>query len=281
MNAPLHDFSISQPLEGAKLRVLSLGGGVQSTVLALMSARGELPRLDAAIFSDTGDEKRATYRPLDWLETQLPFPLIRVRRDGPTLGETAASHATISNEGTSGWPPWYLANPRGTVQKQCNADFKRDVVTRAVRALMAERGIKLQRGKPIVEMWVGFTTDELERLSDHRAKFIRHRWPLIELRMNKPDCRRWFELRQLPVPPKSSCVFCPYQSDAQWLAMKQNEADDDWRRAVAIDEAIRPFHLGATRTAYVHRSCRPLAEADLNQGQNDLFRNDCEGHCNT
>lgn len=34
------------------LRVLSLGAGVQSSVLLLMSCRGELPKLDAAVFAD-------------------------------------------------------------------------------------------------------------------------------------------------------------------------------------------------------------------------------------
>ena len=53
---------------------LSLGAGVQSTVVAFMSARGELPPLTAAIFADTGWEPSAIYRHLDWMETQLPFP---------------------------------------------------------------------------------------------------------------------------------------------------------------------------------------------------------------
>ena len=36
------------------LNVLSLGAGVQSSTLLLMSCRGVLPKLDAAIFADTG-----------------------------------------------------------------------------------------------------------------------------------------------------------------------------------------------------------------------------------
>ena len=35
------------------LRILSLGAGVQSSVVLLMSIKGILPRLDAAIFADT------------------------------------------------------------------------------------------------------------------------------------------------------------------------------------------------------------------------------------
>lgn len=64
------------------LRLLSLGAGVQSTTLALLSAAGELPKLDGAIFSDTGWEPAAVYRHLDRLETEIlqpaGIPLYRV-----------------------------------------------------------------------------------------------------------------------------------------------------------------------------------------------------------
>ena len=36
------------------LRVLSLGAGVQSSTLALMIEKGEIPMVEAAIFADTG-----------------------------------------------------------------------------------------------------------------------------------------------------------------------------------------------------------------------------------
>lgn len=64
------------------MRILSLGAGVQSTTLALLSANGELPKLDAAIFADTGWEPRGVYDHLDRLErevlTPAGIPLYRV-----------------------------------------------------------------------------------------------------------------------------------------------------------------------------------------------------------
>jgi len=49
-------------------RSLSLGAGVQSTVLALMAERGEygLPKPDVAVFADTGWEPPEVYEHLDW-----------------------------------------------------------------------------------------------------------------------------------------------------------------------------------------------------------------------
>lgn len=53
----------------APLKVLSLGAGVQSTTVLLMSCLGELPKLDCAIFADTGWEPRAVYEHLAaWLK---------------------------------------------------------------------------------------------------------------------------------------------------------------------------------------------------------------------
>ena len=48
-----------------KLRVLSLGAGVQSSALALMIQKGEVPMVDCAIFSDVGAEPKNVY---DWLK---------------------------------------------------------------------------------------------------------------------------------------------------------------------------------------------------------------------
>ena len=42
------------------LRILSLGAGVQSSTLALMIERGELPMVTAGIFADTQAESKET-----------------------------------------------------------------------------------------------------------------------------------------------------------------------------------------------------------------------------
>ena len=52
------------------LRVLSLGAGVQSSTLALMIEKGEIPMVEAAIFADTGGEPAVVYKWLDWLSAE-------------------------------------------------------------------------------------------------------------------------------------------------------------------------------------------------------------------
>jgi hypothetical protein len=56
------------------LRILSLGAGVQSTTLLMLSADGTLPKVDAAVFADTGWEPGAVYEHLDRLEREVAQP---------------------------------------------------------------------------------------------------------------------------------------------------------------------------------------------------------------
>src|SRR5262249_27028991 len=65
------------------IRVLSLGAGVQSTTVLLMSCKGVLPKLDAAVFADTQWEPQAVYKHLAWLEVEAKgygIPILRGTR---------------------------------------------------------------------------------------------------------------------------------------------------------------------------------------------------------
>ena len=60
------------------LTVISLGGGGQSSVMALMASGGAFGQLpDCAIFADTHWEPPTIYTHLDWLSRNLRFPPVR------------------------------------------------------------------------------------------------------------------------------------------------------------------------------------------------------------
>lgn len=255
----LQEVKLSTPLADAKLRVLSLGLGLQSVVLAFMSARGDLPMLDAAVFSNTGDEKQATYDYLDYMRPLVPFPIIVTQRPGLTLGQQAIKIAHEPVTRTSS-PPWFTANPQGMLPKQCNSEYKKRPVNRVISRMVKElTGSPLLPKKPVVEQWFGMTIDELWRLAINEKAYIHNRYPLTELLMARRDCIPWLEARQMRIPPKSSCKYCPFQRDDQWIDMKLNHPAD-FAEAVAFDEAIRPGFHGMTGEAFVHRSRRPLSE---------------------
>jgi len=246
------------------LRVLSLGLGLQSVVLALMSARGDLPRLDAAIFSDTGDEKRKTYEYLDYLRPLCPFPIITTARPGLTLGEHAVKIAHEDVTRTSS-PPWYTADPDGMLPKQCNSEYKKRPVQRVIAQLVRKKTGQFRLPQqPVVEQWFGMTLDELWRMGSAEKAYIHNRYPLTEepQAMKRHGCEKWLEDRQYRVPPKSSCRYCPYQSDQQWLDMQVNHPQD-FAEVIAFDRAIRPGFYGMTGQAYLHRARQPIDHIDF------------------
>jgi hypothetical protein len=238
----------------AQLRVLSFGAGVQSTTLALMAAKGEIEPSDCAIFADTGWEPRAVYDHLDWLETQLPFPVHRV-----TAGDIRDSIATGRYEPI----PWYVEG--GIGRRQCTKVYKLYPIRRQVRAML---GGKTPRGG--CEMQIGISTNEAHRMKPSNVQYITNTWPLIDLGLSRADCRA--KLARWGVEtPRSACCGCPFLSDADWRLRREQP---EWAETVALS------HQLAASGQYMHRSLRTIDAVDLGAlGQPDLFGQECEGLC--
>ncbi len=267
--------------------VISLGAGVQSSTMALMAAHGEItPMPECAIFADTQSEPRAVYTWLDWLEAQLPFPVYRVTAG--RLADEIAAKRPFGKFRIVNIPAWVVTGKRGErsapINRSCTRDYKIDPIRRKVRELLGIAG-KHSPKEPIVTQWIGISKDEASRMKPSREAWQSMRWPLIEAGMSRVDCLKWMERRGYPKPPKSSCIFCPYHSNEQWLAL----TPDEFRLAVDIDRRLRaaPAHEYCSKgVLYLHRSCRPLEDVDFRTaakraGQGDLFANECEGLCNT
>ena len=270
------------PAETIDLRVLSLGAGVQSTALALMTAHGEIgPMPDCAIFADTGWEPRAVHEHLAWLRSPdvLPFPVHVVSagniRDGLIRGARGERWASIPAFTRS------ASGKVGMIRRQCTGEYKIVPIRRKVRELAGIAG-KRSPKHPIVEQWIGISFDEAIRMKASFEAWQVNRFPLIELGMTRRDCLRWLERHGYPMPPKSACIGCPYHGDAHWRQMRA-EDPDAWADAVAIDRLIRTGFRNLSGEVYLHRSCVPLDEADLDtledRGQLDLFADECEGMC--
>lgn len=265
-----------------KLRVLSLGAGVQSTTLALMAAHGELtPMPDCAIFADTQSEPKAVYAHLAWLTSPnvLPFPVHIVTRG--SLRDQIVSG--VAAEGRIDSRPPFFTSPDGMLRRQCTHDFKLVPIWRKVRELAGVKPRSPGPREPIVEQWIGISTDEAQRMKPSQFRWITHRWPLIEAGMSRRDCLAWLDQHDYPRPAKSACTFCPYHSDAMWLDMRQNDPDS-WADAIVIDEVIRHGNFQQRKNTewFLHASRTPLATAPLSaleRGQPDLFGNECEGMC--
>lgn len=275
------------------VQIISLGLGVQSTALYLMSSMGELPRADHAIFSDVGREGKATYRYLDFLmdwqykNNGIPITVCRHRNLYTDLLETEKGSRFTSI-------PAFTRNDDGStgmLRRQCTGEYKITVIDNHIRDVI----YKLPKGsrRPLTALWHGITLDEIERMSAPKEAWKQNTYPFLghalfknktgsSLDWAKPMTRqeviRWYVLHGLPIPPKSSCVFCPYQSDRSW-ALKKKSAPEDFADAVRIDDAIRnSTRKGIRNPVYLHRSCRPLSEVVFDIEQEEEW-GECSGNC--
>ena len=237
-----------------------------------MAARGEItPMPDAAIFADTGWEPKAVHQYLEWLETELPFPVYRVmHKDG--------LKAALLNNGRFASVPFFTSNG-GMGKRQCTFEYKISPIIKMVRKLLGFAPRK-RIPKNAAVMWIGISLDEAIRMKPSREQFITNRWPLIERRMTRYDCLEWMSKNNYPQPPKSSCLGCPYHSDRQWLEIK-NGSPDEWRETVDIDNIIRQMVKKMHSEQFMHRSLVPLDKVNFShiEDQADLFGNECEGMC--
>lgn len=284
------------------LRVLSLGGGTQSCALALMSARGELDRLDHVIFADTQGELPETYEYLAWLSSVLHdagIPMTVVTAG--SLEEALLSPVRTKSNPT---PPAHVLNPDGSKgrigQYRCSYDYKRRVIEAQEKRICGGRGAWK---RATVEQWIGFSLDEMKRMKQAegcrcghprvsrakgRAEFVHttaggcsrcdctafdpwqvNRWPLIEMRMRREDTIAWFGRNGYPAPPRSACWFCPNGANDRWQALRARHPDL-FDRAVRLDEHIRDGgsfnargNVAFAGQMFLHSSLTPLAQADL------------------
>lgn len=251
-----------------RLRVISLGAGVQSTTLALMAAHGELsPMPDCAIFADTGWEPAAVYDHLRWISSPnvLPFPVHTV--SAGNIREhmiTGATGALLGRKARFASAPWFIRNPDGSEgmgRRQCTSEFKVEPLIKKQRELLGFAPRK-RIPKGSAEVWIGISLDEAIRMKPARAAWQTNRWPLIERRMHRSDCLRWLERQGYPTPPKSACIGCPFTDNSRWRDLRNN-SPTEWQDAVEVDRAIRHGFKNEGRAIHAPRhgaarSSRPL-----------------------
>ena len=278
----------------APLKIISLGLGQQSTVLYFLSSMGKIPRADYAIFSDTGSESAETYRYLNWLKEwqadHKGIPIIHAGRKsiyGDLLygeGNQGAKYAVI---------PLFTKSKngkKGLLKRQCTQDYKIKPINKVIREL---HGITPRKRTPATTILLGITIEEIERIKQPRLGWQSYSYPFCGIATTKEDfqrfrssyffrrsdCVAWLKAEGLPVPPKSACFFCPFQSNERWLEMKR-QRPDEWQKAVHLDQNIRhSSQRGIRQAVYLHRTCMPLEEVNLQENQTDLFKGECAGMC--
>lgn len=236
-----------------EIKAISLGWGVQSWTMAVMVALGDLPPVYFAIHSDTQWEREETYTFADkwiWWLNERGVKVVTVSDTKQALlagtGKTDAPFFTRDETG----------DVFGQLRRQCTNRWKIVPVRRFLSDVLKKRGLSKSGG--VVEQWIGITMDEYQRMKSSDVKYIKHRFPLIEMRMTRQDCLLYLQYNGIQSPGKSACVFCPYHSRAYWQQMKR-EGGRDWETSISIDHKIRDQRL--PYLLFVHPARKPLVDS--------------------
>ncbi len=262
-----------------------------------MSSSGELPRVEAAIFADLGREKRKTYEYLDfllkWQQENNGIPILVVTK--MNLFKDLLKQENSTGQRFASIPAYTKGDDgqTGMLRRQCTNEYKIAQVDRAIRERL---GVENLRGQK-VKLWKGISIDEWDRMSNPESLWKTHVYPFtgysvtrddsmrLPDEMTRPMTRReivaWYHKNGLPVPTKSSCVFCPYQSELSWASMKRNDPED-FEAACQVDEALRDStQKGIRQPAFLHESLKPLRTIRFSDDASGLWKGECSGECHT
>lgn len=221
------------------MRLVSCGGGHQSIAMLVLSAQRVID-WPTHLFANVGDDSENPETLVYLHDVAMPYAaehgielveLHRQLRGGGTrtlLDEIRTQDRSIPIPARMG--------AGGFGRKKCTDRFKIAVV----RAEARRRGATADNP---AEVAIGISTDELDRAGagpgpDPRDPTRLVRYPLIELGLSRADCDRLIVDAGLPIPPKSSCVFCPLHDAEAWRALKR-AGGTPWETAVEVDTTIR------------------------------------------
>jgi len=241
------------------MRVISYGGGVQSTALLVLAGTGRLD-VDAALFANVGDDSEHPATVAYVRDVAIPWAagrgldvheLHRHRRDGSV--ETLWGR--LMKEGSRSLPIPVRMSSGAPGTRSCTANFKIEVIGRWLKEHGATPAAP-------AEVCIGFSTDEVERASNRRPRpYEVPVHPLLDLGLDRSACMGVIRRAGLPVPRKSACFFCPFHDRRAWAEQRRDEPEL-WARSVELESTLnaRRDELGKDHV-FLSRYGRPLAEA--------------------
>lgn len=264
-----------------QIRAVSYGGGVQSTALLVLAAQKRIA-FDLFLMANVGDDSEHPAT-LDYVRNiaqpyaeQHDITMHVLNRQMVRDGSTRTLYQNLTNpeHRSVGIPARMPSGAPGS--RACTQDFKVNVVARWLK----ERGAT--EDAPAV-VGIGISLDEIQRANSRSdVKTQRVVYPLIGvgeetgLRLRRDDCMKLIKDAGLPVPPKSSCYFCPFHSMESWADMRRNEPEL-FEKAAALEDTINAKRADSY-PVWLSPAMVPLREA-IDAGQDVLF--DGDGSCDS
>ena len=253
--------------------IVCLGLGVNSTaVLVGLKQRGIRP--DLILFSDTGGEKPETYLYLDILQEwikKIGFPeIITLRYQHPSVRlftkmclidpaiaiKFKMKYLTLEEECLNAATLPSLAYG----SKTCSQKWKKTPQEKFIELIKEAQEIWKQGGK--ITTILGYDAGEIRRTipNDGTNKKYLNWYPLIEWGWHRAHCILAIDKEGLPLPPKSSCFFCPANKKAEIRLLRENHPKL-LARALQIEANTK--HPGSVKGLGRRFSWAELMEEDI------------------
>lgn len=230
------------------MNFLSLGGGVQSTVLALMACVNVVhpgtfpyvPVYDAVIYCDLGLEAPWVYQQVRFVmdkcsECEIPVIILRTNLYQDFMDKFGRLRVVAI-------PFWSIGKDgkKAKMRRRCTLDYKITAIQRFNRrALLGyRRGIK-SRPWDLGEhtMHIGFSAEEQHRIFDSYHPFYANRFPLWRMGLERKDNYAYL-LEEWGLDSKgSACAFCPFHRNYFFKKVKELFGGL-WNKLVAFDQKL-------------------------------------------
>lgn len=240
------------------MKTFSFGGGVQSMACLVLAAQGKID-YNVFLFSNVGADSENP-KTIEYINTYAkPFAdahglqmieLQRVKRDGTPetiMGrmQTSLRSLPIPVRMSNGAPG----------RRSCTSDFKISVIAKWQKQHGATK-------KNPGVCGLGISLDEFQRArTDSGIGWQILEYPLIDLRLTRRDCMQIINNAGLPVPPKSSCFFCPFHSPTEWQRLKR-EQPELFQKCVQLETMLNDRRAMLKKdTVFFHPALQPLSIA--------------------
>jgi hypothetical protein len=221
-------------LENDLIKLLSYGGGLDSFAMLLDAIqRGELPNY--AVFADTGSPSG---RDGEWPGTYEHMKQYAI----PLCHKHGIEFVWITKD---------MYPVRGYESLLAFFEANRMMLTRMSRVCTAAAKVeRIQKwmddtipASESIEVWIGFEAGEENRAANdpHNSKTCgavprrTNRFPLIERQLCRCRCEVMTRQAGYPVPRKSACIVCPFNSKGDWKTAA-SEQPVTFARAISLEE---------------------------------------------
>lgn len=221
----------------SEINVVSFGGRVQSTALLVLAS--QMKEKPLFVFSNVGDDSESPAT-LDYMrDYAVPFAEEFGIEIVTLTGKTGLYQYAVESKNSIPLPVWLNSGAYG--RRTCTTDFK-------IRRI--DRYLKKHYAGQYVNVSLGISWDEMSRMRPHLMEWTdkegksrlgfwkRISYPLIDARLNRDDCKRLVQNAGLPIPPKSSCFFCPFKKISEWIDMKHDQPEL-YEKAIRLESALR------------------------------------------